>query len=191
MAVKGMGGTGTLSGVASLVGDGSDGYCALLTSAKVDCWGYGGSGDLGNGTFYTTGNMGSAVPVAVKGVGGTGALSGVAGLTGDSGDGYCARLTSGKVDCWGDDFFGQLGNGTIGNQAGSALPVSVIGLGGTGTLSGVASLTSDGFGLSSYCVLLTSGKVDCWGAGYSGQLGNGKFYTTNNEGSDDPVAVIA
>ena len=41
--------------------------CAVLTSGRVDCWGYGYYGDLGNGTFYTTGNEGSATPVAVWG----------------------------------------------------------------------------------------------------------------------------
>ena len=40
VAVEGVGGAGTLTGVTSLVGDGS-GYCALLTSGEVDCWGLG------------------------------------------------------------------------------------------------------------------------------------------------------
>ena len=48
MAVEGVGGTGTLTGVTSLVSDG-DGYCALLTSGGVDCWGNGADGELGNG----------------------------------------------------------------------------------------------------------------------------------------------
>jgi hypothetical protein len=76
---------------------------------------------------------------------------------------------------------------TTGNQ-GSAVPVQVEGVGGTGTLTGVASLTSDAW-FASNCAVLTSGGVDCWGDGYYGQLGNGVFYTTGNEGSAVPVQV--
>ena len=188
--VVGVGGTGTLSGVSSLA-SGSDvaepqsGYCALLTSGGVDCWGYGYFGQLGNGIFYHGPNLGSASPVQVVGVGGTGALSGVSSLTGDS-VGYCALLTAGGVDCWGQGGSGQLGSGTF-YITGSATPVQVVGVGGTGTLSGVSSLASDNAG---YCALLTSGGVDCWGDGENGQLGNGTFYTSGNDGSATPVQVV-
>ena len=87
VAVEGVGGTGTLTGVTSLVSGltatARFGYCALLTSGGVDCWGYGYDGELGNGTFYTSSPYGSATPVAVEGVGGTGTLTGVTSLVGD------------------------------------------------------------------------------------------------------------
>ena len=74
--MAGVGGTGTLSGVASVTSDGMNAsYCAVLTSGGVDCWGDGRSGELGDGSFYTTGTLGSATPVAVMGVGGAGTLS--------------------------------------------------------------------------------------------------------------------
>jgi alpha-tubulin suppressor-like RCC1 family protein len=189
--VLGVGGTGTLTGVASLTSETNRyGYCALLTSGGVDCWGYGFDGELGDGNYYTTGNDGSATPVQVVGLGGTGTLTGVASLA-SNGEGFCALLTSSGVDCWGYGPYGQLGNGnfyTTGND-GSATPVQVLGLAGTGMLTGVASLTgsTDGNG---YCALLTSGGVDCWGYGLEGQLGNGNFYTTGNEGSATPVQVV-
>jgi hypothetical protein len=49
--VQGPSGTGLLTGAASLGGDlYSDGtYCAALSSSEVDCWGYGGDGELANG----------------------------------------------------------------------------------------------------------------------------------------------
>ncbi len=37
-----------LDGMMSVASD-SEGYCALLTSSGVDCWGYGHDGELGNG----------------------------------------------------------------------------------------------------------------------------------------------
>jgi alpha-tubulin suppressor-like RCC1 family protein len=185
--VVGVGGTGTLTSVAKLTSGGND-YCAVLTSGGVDCWGYGYDGELGNGQFYTTGNIGSAVPVQVVGVGGTGTLTGVADLSSESGV-YCAVLTSGGVDCWGKGYYGQLGDGqfyTTGN-IGSAVPVQVVSVSGTGTVTGVASLTSGGDG---YCAVLTSGGVDCWGYGYYGELGDGQFYTTGSNGSAVPVQVV-
>ncbi|MBV8463499.1 MAG: hypothetical protein JO368_09415, partial [Acidimicrobiales bacterium] len=186
--VSGGGGTGTLTGVASLASTGAKTFCALLTSGGVDCWGYGLDGELGNGTFYTTGDDGSASPVQVAGVGGVGTLGGVQALASDS-NGFCALLTSGGVDCWGDGEYGELGDGTFHTTSpfGSATPVQVEGVGGSGTLGNVQSLSSDGIG--SYCVVLTSGTVDCWGYGRFGELGNGTFYTTGNGGSASPVQV--
>jgi alpha-tubulin suppressor-like RCC1 family protein len=175
VAVVGLGGTGTLSGVASLSSSSLDsGFCAVLTSGGVDCWGNDGDGELGNGATATD----SAVPVAVVGLGGTGALSGVASLSSVDGN-YCALLTSGGVDCWGYDG-SELGNGTTTIK--SDVPTAVVGLGGTGTLTGVASMSSDD---GNYCAVLTSGGVDCWGPNSGGELGNG---STN--GSDVPVAVV-
>jgi alpha-tubulin suppressor-like RCC1 family protein len=180
--VEGVGGTGTLAGVTHLFG-GPVGYCALLGSGGVDCWGYGPDGELGDGIFYTTGNYGSAIPVEVEGIGGTGTLGGVTSVVGGD-DSYCAVLTTGGTDCWGAGAAGGLGNGSFSN---SATPVAVEGVGGTGTLAETASLVSETLG---YCALLSSGSVDCWGNGYYGELGNGTFYTTGNDGSATPVEVV-
>ena len=176
VAVEGVGGTGTLTAATSVVSD-SIGYCALLSTGGVDCWGFGQDGELGNGDFYTSSPYGSAAPVAVEGVGGTGTLTAVTSLVDDAasgsgpdggGPGYCALLTSGGVDCWGAGPVGELGNGGSND---SATPVTVEGLGGTGTLTGVTSLANDAY--YSFCALLTAGGVDCWGAEYNGALGNG------------------
>src|ERR1700722_18322249 len=177
VAVGGGGGVGTLTGVTSLVGDGS-GFCALLTSSGVDCWGNGEDGGLGNGIIYTSSPHGSATPVAVVGVGGVGTLTGVADLV-DQGLGYCALLTSGGINCWGWNSTGQMGNGTFND---SATPVAVIGIGGVGTLTGVTDLVSEGLG---DCALFNSGEAACWGSGSFGQLGNGTLDT-----SATPVAVV-
>jgi alpha-tubulin suppressor-like RCC1 family protein len=172
--VDGVGGAGQLSGVASLSSDGS-GECALLVSGGVDCWGDGGIGELGNGLTND-----SEFPVQVEGVNGAGLLSGVASLSTDSvAADYCALLTSGGVDCWGDgEDDEQLGDGTFSN---SDVPVQVEGVNGAGLLSGVASLVSDGGG---FCSLLASSAVDCWGYDGSDELGSGTYTVT-----DVPVPV--
>src|SRR5712691_499738 len=95
----------TLGGVKALVGQGQS-YCALLTSGRVDCWGFNSFGQLGDGKTKS-----SSRPVAVTGVGGKGVLTGVASVVSDAfgyGDEYCAVLRTGGVDCWGQNFNGQL-----------------------------------------------------------------------------------
>ncbi len=180
VAVEGVGGTGTLTGVTSLVDDaasgsgpdgGGSGYCALLTSGGVDCWGAGPVGELGNGASND-----SATPVTVEGVGGTGTLTGVMSLANDGFYSFCALLTSSGVDCWGAEYSGALGNGTASQSKHSTFPVAVEGVGATGTLSAVTSLSGEGNGGDpSFCAVVTSSGVDCWGAGYSGVLGDGTY----------------
>lgn len=178
--VVGLGGSGTLTGVTSLVGE-SVSMCALLSTHDVDCWGYGSNGQLGDGSEGD-----SDAPSAVKGVGGTGLLTGVAALTGnENGSSVCARLSSGRVDCWGDDAFGELGDGTKGSILhDSAVPVAVRGPGGAGILSGVAAVVAIP-GLSN-CAILTSGGADCWGYNGASELGNG----SSDFESDVPVKVV-
>jgi hypothetical protein len=94
----------------------------------------------------------------------------------------CAILTSGETDCWG---------------YGSAIPVQIVGVGGTGFLSGVTGLAIGGGGDSSeggidstfVCASLSSGEVDCWGYGGVGELGDGYSYVFTS-GSATPVSVV-
>jgi alpha-tubulin suppressor-like RCC1 family protein len=187
--VAAVGGTGVLTGVASLTAGILGGnYCALLTSGQVDCWGVESEGSLGNGivgdpTVLTY----SAEPTQVLGLGGTGVLSGVASIASNSmSGGFCAVLDTGQVDCWGDDRVGELGDGTIMTSLpyGSPVPVQVVGLGGTGLLAGVASITSNQSGGQGYCALAITGQVNCWGANYESELAN---ETAANPGVPIPV----
>ena len=141
--VKGVGGTGTLSGVTALTST-QGSLCALQALSGVVCWGSNRYGQLGDGTTTTR-----LSPVQVKGVGGSGTLSGASAISG-SDYGFCA-LVSGSVFCWGAD------TGTV--ESGLT-PIQVPGVGGSGTLSGVTSL---GGGLRKMCGVLNSGGVACWG----------------------------
>jgi alpha-tubulin suppressor-like RCC1 family protein len=85
----------------------------VLSGGTADCWGYNGSGQLGNGTKTS-----SNTPVAV------GFLSGVTAIAAGA-DHTCAVLSGGTVECWGLNDHGQLGNGTTTD---SNTPVTVIGL---------------------------------------------------------------
>ena len=84
----------------------------------------------------------------------------------------CALAATGAVRCWGDNAFGELGNGT---HTTSRVPVPVRGLAGVRQISA---------GRSHTCALTTAGAVQCWGENDHGQLGNGTFTSSNI-----PVAV--
>lgn len=80
-----------------------------------------------------------------------------------------ALLSDGTVRAWGDNTYGQIGDGTFVQRP---APVIVSGL------SGVASLAADGRG-GHACAVKTNGSVSCWGYNSSGQLGNGGTTNTN------------
>lgn len=76
----------------------------------------------------------------------------------------CALTTTGGVQCWGSDAHDELGDGT-GDSVDSLLPVRVVGL-----QRGVIAIA---VGTRHSCALTTAGGVKCWGAAYSGALGDG------------------
>jgi alpha-tubulin suppressor-like RCC1 family protein len=161
---------GTLANVLSVASSGllnsSGSDCAVLSTGTVDCWGYNGSGQLGNGTATS-----SDVPVAVLGI------SDAKAVASDTySNSFCAVLTTGQVKCWGNNSGGQLGNGTTTT---SEVPVLVKKI-----TTATAVIGGDSGGVDGFCALLSTSHVDCWGDGFSGELGNG---TTAN--SDVPVAV--
>jgi alpha-tubulin suppressor-like RCC1 family protein len=75
----------------------------------------------------------------------------------------CALKSTGEVSCWGDNFFGELGDG---DDAGAvtAQPVAV---------SGLSDVTQIATGYDFACALRSGGTVVCWGSGADGELGNG------------------
>lgn len=144
------------AGPVSSVAVGAGFACAIIQSGAVQCWGSNNVGQLGNGT-----NVGSMAPASV-----TGLSSGVTGLA--IGDSYaCALRTGGTVSCWGDNTYGQLGNGT---NKGSSVPVGVSDLTGVTAISAAAGNT---------CALTAGGAVLCWGANGGGQLGNNTTTPSN------------
>jgi len=84
----------------------------------------------------------------------------------------CALAAGGTIDCWGENEYGGLGDGTTSD---SSTPVQVI---------GITDATEISVGQENDCALLSGGTVDCWGYNGVGDLGNG---TTTN--SSTPVAV--
>ncbi len=133
---------------------------ALLSSGKVMAWGDGGSGQLGDGSEFT-----SDVPKEVRGLGEATAIAGGVQHS-------LALLKNGTVMAWGSDEYGQLGDG---DETKSDIPVEV---------KGLHEVTAIAAGASHSLALLKSGTVMAWGENASGQLGDG-----NETNSDVPVEV--
>jgi alpha-tubulin suppressor-like RCC1 family protein len=154
----------SLSSEVSAIAVGYNHSCALMTKGGVKCWGFNSLGQLGDGST----KEGSAVPVDVVGL--DSRITAISLGTNHA----CVLTDSGGVKCWGDNNWGQLGDGT--RQA-SNIPVDVAGLS-----SGVLAVSA---GSGQSCTLMASGEVKCWGFNRSGNLGDG---TTENRLT--PVNVI-
>lgn len=128
--------------------------CALLQRGDVACWGWNLFGQLGNGASVTVEDVYAPRPV----VGLTDVVSVGVGV-----HHLCAVDTVGTVWCWGDNEFGQLGIGTIGNAARLSLPNEVD--------AAVNSLAMD-LGANHSCALLVTSELNCWGRNEFGQVGN-------------------
>jgi len=145
---------------------GDEHSCALLSTGRVDCWGWNEWGQLGDAstTGPDCGGYCKSTPVQVSGI--TDATAVAAGVQSS-----CALLSTGHVACWGLNGLGQLGDGMTpgppicyGTSGCSPTPVQV---------SGITDATAISVGNEHACALLASGQIDCWGWNYYGQLGNG------------------
>jgi alpha-tubulin suppressor-like RCC1 family protein len=130
-----------LDGKTVMIAAGSFFSCALSELGEVECWGWNGNGQLGDGT-----EIDRSLPVRVQGLAGP-IVSIAAGE-----EHVCALSASGGVRCWGRGSEGQLGDGRRSN---SEAPVDAVGL--QKDVAGIAA----GGGYS--CALLRSGSVFCWG----------------------------
>jgi alpha-tubulin suppressor-like RCC1 family protein len=138
--------------------------CALMHDHTVQCWGLNEDGELGNG--------GTTTFTAPKVVVGVTAAFGIA-----VGNFHACVLVSGGVQCFGSNYYGQLGRAVAGD-AGNVNPgvMAVPGL-----TSGVSAIAAGGFHT---CALLTTGAVKCWGLNSDGQLGDNSTVS-----SPTPVVV--
>ncbi len=126
--------------------------CATTSTPALFCWGYNASGQLGVGdtTNRTTPtqvpNPPSDTWTAVAAKGNT----------------TCSRTTTGKERyCWGDNTYGQVGDGTTTNRTSPVL------------LEGGTPSNSSGLGNNTSCELHTDNTLWCWGLLNYGQVGVG------------------
>jgi len=142
--------------------------CGLDDSGQAWCWGYGGSGTLGDGT--TTLRM--PIPVAVSG--GHTFTRLVAGLFH-----VCGLDDAGQAWCWGGNAYGALGTGSF---AQAIVPTQV---------SGSLTFTKLAAGPWTTCGVVDAGGVACWGENMYGQLGTGSVTSSFPPGLPTPQAVVS
>ncbi len=130
--------------------------CVLGSTQRVGCWGANDSGQLGRSTMGDTGPTAQPVmdipPVYDLAAGGRHTCVATE-------DGMGRR----RVHCWGANGSGQLGTGDV---VGGAMPREVPALDGLR----VRSLSA---GAEHTCAVVEPGRLYCWGANGSGQLGQG------------------
>jgi alpha-tubulin suppressor-like RCC1 family protein len=138
--------------------------CALLEAGALKCWGNDVAGQLGDGGLNTD----QATPVDVVNY----SSSPVAVALGSAHT--CAVLATGGLRCWGDDSFGQLGDGSL--NMNQSEPADVVNL-----WSKVLSVAAGG---GNTCAVLATGGLKCWGDDFSGQLGDGGSNADQNKPVD-------
>lgn len=154
---------GTLGAGVTAVSVGEAHACAITASGALRCWGANNHGQVGDGSATRR-----TRPVQVTGLDrGVKAVSAGKRHT-------CAVTATGAVRCWGENRWGQLGDGTHKNRS---KPVVVKGLDAKAVAVTVGETHS--------CALTESGAVRCWGDGRRGQLGFG-----SRGDSDAPVEVV-
>jgi len=152
--------------------------CGLTPGGVAYCWGSDLYGTLGAGVPAARvcgmeGGPCSTTPVAVIGGHAFSALSAGWAET-------CALTQAGAAYCWGDDTYGELGNGS------AALTRTPVAVTGAHTFVSIAS------GNVFACGLTVDSAAYCWGNNAAGQLGIGPTsprVCSNEPCSTAPVAV--
>ncbi len=133
---------------------GYDETCGVTTNGAAYCWGYNTNGGLGDGTTIRR-----STPMKVAGNLSFTSLSVAGDLIGYS----CGVTTSGAAYCWGDNYWGQLGDGTTMQRSTPTL------------VAGNLAFTSLSASNLHTCGLIASGAAYCWGFNSSGELGDGTW----------------
>lgn len=138
--------------------------CALMSDGRAYCWGSNSAGQLGDGSD-AQGSWDRPVQVV--------ALPETAQHIQAEYERSCAQLSDGTLRCWGENFYGQLGNGVVYSQ--EFTPVQSLGY----------PVQQVALGEYHSCALLFDGSVQCWGDGEAAPLGDGAMAF-----SIHPVAVV-
>ena len=126
--------------------------CALHEGGAISCWGSNDFGMLGNEDAAEEFTEYSPVPVKVENINDATAIAAGSLHT-------CALHEDGTVSCWGQNWYGQLGSGTLRNLV---APEKV---------AGITDATAIAAGGSHTCALQEGGVISCWGNNDQGQLG--------------------
>lgn len=177
--VHGSGDIGFLSGIIAVAAGGVHSL-ALRSDSTVWAWGQGSHGELGVGPTI---NMYS--PVQVHGPGDVGFLTGIVAIAAGATHSLALK-NDGTLWSWGDNSFGQLGDGSTTQRN---TPVQVAGL------TGIISIQTQGWLHS--IALRNDSTIWAWGRNNLGQLGTGDTIQWHipvqiaSSPSGDAITVVA
>jgi hypothetical protein len=137
-------------GCVTQIAAGDDHTCAVLELGRVECWGSGTYGKLGNGTASES----QAEPGPVQG-------SMHVATAVDAGPEHTCAVADAQAWCWGDGSNGKLGDGT---EEDRLLPNPVA--------LGDRVSEQIGVGNRHACAVDDSGRLHCWGDNNSFQIGD-------------------
>ena len=139
--------------------------CGVTPAGAGYCWGAGGDGQLGSGFRRPLRVPAAAAQTPIAVAGGHVFATVSAGWRHS-----CGVTTSGEVDCWGDNYWGEIGDGSTTSRL---VPVRVAG-----------DFASVQVGARHSCGVTTTHAAYCWGDNAAGQLGDGSGVARSS-----PVAV--
>lgn len=147
------------------VGAGYAHTCALMIDGTIICWGRVSNRGAGEITSPRDGSL--PPPTRVIGVDSAIQLSVGANHS-------CALLSNQTIKCWGNNGYGQIGNGTV-TSSELRIPVEVL---------GINNAVQVAAGQRRTCAILSDQTVKCWGYEYGGP-----FTGSNETLSPYPTAV--
>lgn len=151
-----------IGGAQATISTGMDATCGLLPLGRTYCFGRAPLIGIAKDTscFDDRGPVAACtlvpLPIAAK-------LQLSAVTVGDSV--ACGLDAQGHAYCWGDDTYGEIGNGRSGAGT-STLPTAVV-----GATPGATTFTTISAGATHVCALTTSGAAYCWGRDTTFELG--------------------
>jgi alpha-tubulin suppressor-like RCC1 family protein len=163
-----------LGGGPGSIASGVDATCGIVTGGQTWCFGKAPLIGVAKDTtcFGRVGEADStAAPCTLVPLQIAGNLALTSLTVGDSL--ACGLAAGGAAYCWGEQTFGELGNG-IAADGKPSLPVRV-----TGPLTVAATFTQISAGSTHACALVTGGSAYCWGSDFALQLGGGDLIMAN------------
>lgn len=167
-----------IGGASGSIATGDDATCGLLPLGKTFCFGKAPVIGVAKDTTCFGASAGPATPCTLIPLQIAGQLQLTLVAAGDNV--ACGLNAQGKAYCWGDNSFGQVGNGRA-TPGTSALPSAV-----TGPLTSAATFSKIAAGTNHVCALTAASVAYCWGADAAFQLGNGDGLRVN---SSTPIPV--
>lgn len=149
--------------------------CGIDADEVAWCWGNDAFGQLGNGQTSLAGEVARVYAIGSRP---DHYLAISAGTTHT-----CGIATDHTAWCWGFNDYGQLGNGGVSEIWSVPVAVST-----AGALPDTYTAITAGAAYT--CAIATGGSVWCWGAGGSGQLGNGSVGDVNVATAVDTTGAL-